>query len=433
MGFPRDLPLKVRFVAGVALMLLPMLGFAGAVEYLLHDHQQVIAQMVEETLHEKDPVVELDLAGRRLLGLVHRAVMQRQAGDRAQVQAAQNALDEAFRKVAGGPFAQNEEKESLRTAKAEWQVLKAASNDLLDRVEVLADSEILSGYDAIFQSYDRLEEHLHFVLTIANEEIGEHLGELNRIHRRIYLLTGVIFLASIAIVLAIGILLARSIILPVRMLQGGARELAAGNLDHRLPAPAGPRDELGELIGGFNRMADALQTSQLALRELAVRDSLTGLLNHRHFFRVLHEEFGRSSRYHRPLSMLMIDMDRFKEINDTRGHLAGDKVLREVGKSIADQIRQSDYACRYGGDEFAILLPETGKKTAFDFAARLQQLIGSRPTVLANDEEIRAGISIGVASFPEDADSANRLVAAADTALYRAKHEGRGRVCCPSS
>lgn len=164
------------------------------------------------------------------------------------------------------------------------------------------------------------------------------------------------------------------------------------------------------------------------LREQAAHDELTGTPNRREFDRRLLEEWQRSVRFQRPLSLVMMDLDRFKVINDTHGHPAGDEVLRHVARLLAGQIRQVDCLGRYGGDEFALLLVETDRASAEAAAARLRSLVAATPCHLAtNGLVIDVGISVGVAAWPDDADKIAALVAAADADLYASKR-GRAQI-----
>lgn len=167
--------------------------------------------------------------------------------------------------------------------------------------------------------------------------------------------------------------------------------------------------------------------------EMAVRDSLTGLLNRRRLHERLKEEISRSARYHHPLSLLMIDVDHFKRYNDTYGHQQGDELLRILAATLLQNVRQSDIVGRYGGEEFAVVLPETDKESAYILARRLCEVVADTPFPgYPGGLPEQCTISIGVASYPDDALSLSELVAAADEALYRAKRSGRNRVVVAS-
>lgn len=164
-----------------------------------------------------------------------------------------------------------------------------------------------------------------------------------------------------------------------------------------------------------------------ALRRLATRDQLTGLFNRREFERIMAEEEERSRRFGHPLSLLMIDIDRFKWINDTHGHPVGDAVLREVARRLAEEVRSVDRVARFGGEEFAVVLMEAGGEAAFEMARRVCAAIEREPVLVNETLPLNVTVSAGAASLPEDARTGESLVAAADKALYAAK--GAGRNC----
>ena len=165
------------------------------------------------------------------------------------------------------------------------------------------------------------------------------------------------------------------------------------------------------------------------LEEQARIDPKTRLFNVRHFAAVLAEELSRAQRFDRPVSLIMADLDLLREVNNTYGHLAGDAVLVEVADVFRAELREYDVAARFGGEEFAILLPETPADEARQIAERLREKVAARAVeVETSAEPIRVTISIGVASFPQDGTSPNELVHQADLAVYRAKLQGRNRV-----
>jgi len=165
-----------------------------------------------------------------------------------------------------------------------------------------------------------------------------------------------------------------------------------------------------------------LETLSRHLRSLAYRDSLTGLYNHRYFQEQLVHEVERAQRYGHQLSVLMLDVDRFKQVNDTYGHLMGDTLLSYVAQLVSAKVRSYDVAARYGGDEFAVILPETGQEKAIAVAEKLTRAISTgrhwQAALLGN---LGVGICYGVASFPDDGRTADDLLVCADRRLYGAK------------
>jgi diguanylate cyclase (GGDEF)-like protein len=184
--------------------------------------------------------------------------------------------------------------------------------------------------------------------------------------------------------------------------------------------------------------------------QLAATDGLTGMYNKRHIMTLLQDEMRRGERYSRPLAVLMMDIDYFKNYNDTYGHVQGDTLLAQMSMIIQESIRSTDRAGRYGGEEFIIVMPETDKEAAFSTAERIRQRIEMTPfpgkpkapdTLPASLSDcfpetaetwVRKTISIGVSCFPRDAHDLTSLVALADDALYQAKRAGRNRVIAAS-
>ena len=161
------------------------------------------------------------------------------------------------------------------------------------------------------------------------------------------------------------------------------------------------------------------------LHQIATRDVLTGLYTRRAFDDFLNTEISRSSRYSHSASLLLIDIDHFKRINDEYGHQAGDMVLQDIGKRLKNVSRNENYVCRYGGEEIVIILPETDQQSAEHCANRLKNEIGGRVFDITDNQSITVTVSIGIATYPVHADTGASLVSAADKALYKAKACGR--------
>ena len=165
------------------------------------------------------------------------------------------------------------------------------------------------------------------------------------------------------------------------------------------------------------------------LRQQVKRDSMTNLYNHQRFRELLQQELSRSERYGHPVSIIFLDIDHFKSVNDTYGHLAGDKVIKTIASCLRNELRESDQVARYGGEEFAIILPETEKEGAWDLAERLRKKIDSLKIGHENSY-IHSTMSFGIASLKPGAKvSLDESIKRADNALYQAKRQGRNRCC----
>lgn len=169
------------------------------------------------------------------------------------------------------------------------------------------------------------------------------------------------------------------------------------------------------------------------LSELVSTDVLTGLFNYRHFLTVIAQEIERSQRTGQPTALIMADADHFKRVNDKWGHEVGNQALKLIANAITHNVRKLDIACRYGGEEFVIILPSTGISTANQVSERIRKTIEQTPLIISTKEgdiTLNLTISLGFSLYSGDLkDSANKLIERADQQLYRAKQAGRNRVC----
>jgi len=177
----------------------------------------------------------------------------------------------------------------------------------------------------------------------------------------------------------------------------------------------------------LRRQLEEIEHLQVALQEQAIRDSLTGCFNRRYLDETLERELWRARREGYPLALVILDLDHFKQINDTYGHQAGDEALRELARSLQADIRHEDVLCRYGGEEFVILMPRMPLAVAAERAERWRTTIAEIRVRFGNFT-LAFTTSLGVAAYPEHGKMPDELTQAADLALYIAKHEGRNRV-----
>ncbi|RFC51642.1 MAG: Two-component response regulator [Verrucomicrobia bacterium] len=171
------------------------------------------------------------------------------------------------------------------------------------------------------------------------------------------------------------------------------------------------------------KLAETLE----ALRQLATRDQLTGMLNRREFDRILAEEEERSRRFGYPFSLVMLDIDHFKSVNDTHGHQVGDLVLQAVAARISGGLRTVDRVARFGGEEFALILMQADGSAVMETAKRACAAVAAEPIPIGPDQSLKITVSVGSAEMPANATTGAELVAAADKALYAAKSRGRNR------
>jgi diguanylate cyclase (GGDEF)-like protein len=220
----------------------------------------------------------------------------------------------------------------------------------------------------------------------------------------------------------------------LRKLLDVARRVQAGDLTARTGLPGG-REEVSRLGEAFDQMTQALQNRDAELqralretRELAITDPLTGLHNRRYLWELLGRELLKARRNRIPVAAILADIDHFKRFNDTWGHEAGDVVLKRVADVIREHVRGSDIGCRYGGEELAVILPDTTLEVAVERAERIRSGVAAVRLEYGGKPLDAITLSFGVAVFPQHAGDAEALLRAADQALYEAKKAGRNRV-----
>jgi diguanylate cyclase (GGDEF)-like protein len=234
-------------------------------------------------------------------------------------------------------------------------------------------------------------------------------------------------------------LLGLTLVRPLDRLTRGAAKVAAGDLEVDVPVLS--RGEVGYLTEVFNNMVtrlrqgreklaainETLRQKNEELHEISITDSLTALYNRKHLMETLDKEVARSERHKHTFALLVIDIDHFKEYNDTYGHLAGDEVLRRLAAVFKKSIRSCDYAARYGGEEFIVLLPEISAEDGVQAAERIRNQVAEKKFG-SNKKPIVVTVSVGVAAYPKNGKDPESVIKKADGALYKAKEHGRNRV-----
>lgn len=290
--------------------------------------------------------------------------------------------------------------------------LRRQERDLARRID--EDTLILSSYaSALTSDLDGL---------LAGQR--RHLGLLRWTQTLLILLAG----ATIgALLLAQSRLLDRQLLQRIDALR---RTMSSGTVDRRLLHADGRGDELEAMQVALARLLDRLTQQNLILEQQASTDPLTGLANRRRLFELLEHEVWRHRRLALPLTVLAIDVDHFKRINDSWGHSAGDRVLQGLADLLVAGVRKSDLVARCGGEEFLVVLFEAEGPGAMALAEQLRQTTAELAIDAAQESPttIHFSISIGIATL-HDGESVQALIDRADRALYRAKHEGRNRVC----
>lgn len=277
------------------------------------------------------------------------------------------------------------------------------------------------------------------VTILAERNRAEVYGAWTELRNMFLVFVG----ALVLIVAVLAFQMGRSIVVPLQRLIRAADRIADGDLEVRVAASR--NDELGHLTKVFDQMAErlrrshaeimaaneAMQRQNQMLETLSVTDSLTGLYNRSKLDAILTDQLARYQRTRRPFALLMLDIDHFKTLNDTYGHIAGDEILKKVANILLQSIRSIDYAARYGGDEFIIILMETSAHPAATTAERIRSQVGSLHYRI-NASTAPISVSIGIVEC-QPADTTTTVFARADNALYEAKRAGRNQTYCAAS
>ena len=246
----------------------------------------------------------------------------------------------------------------------------------------------------------------------------------------------------IIIVGGIAFYIGHSIVASLSFLIEGTKRILNGDLNVQINEVKA--DEIGQLTSSFNKMAENLRSSQaeiLAAHEamrkqnqqlqvLSITDSLTGLYNRNKLDAILSDQLARFERNHRPFSVLMMDIDHFKTFNDNYGHVIGDEILILVSQAISKSIRAVDFAARFGGDEFVVILTETDAASAVITAERIRAQAATNVNAQIKEVSISITLSIGIIQCEIDDETSKNILSRVDSALYKAKNSGRDRIYC---
>jgi len=416
--------LRQQIMLAVIAQMVPLLLLAGMGYFFFQKTSDLFEATWQEVFDGMMPIVHLNDDLHRAAMPVNDYLITGDPAERANYQSRASIIDNEFRALRekwrqDGDYPQVTQ--SLQQAQVQW----AAARELARKIFALPQNEggdsppasgLMRNFDsriyAAIEQLGNIHRQIHARLEAKRQQIT---GDKQRV--KVLIMT--MILSSVLASLSIVWFFSRRILVPLQIIEQGAEAFGAGNFGYRIELDT--KDELGRLVRVFNEMADRLE-------EVATRDGLTGLYNKKELLRLLDVELNRARRHHTPLSLMMLDLDHFKQINDAYGHQAGDLALRRAAELLTRHVRGIDHVGRYGGEEFCIVLPETSVNAALEIAERIRRNLESEPVQLGEKTVIRLAVSIGIAVFPEDATESEKLVACADAALYQAKREGRNRV-----
>lgn len=417
--------IRFRFLVAFVAMLLP-LAILGLTTFVSINHVvDAFTHVIEDPYAELDQVSGTQVAVSLALMPPNDYLINGDAKERAKFKRLSAQVEESFDKLQKlvGPV--HQEFGSVNAAREKWNLGRNQALALLATRNPIGNQKAALAMERMDRLFDSILEDLHAARLLANEEARDALAGARALRDDAVLKAGLAFVVGLTIAVLSGWLLMQSTVLPIQQLHQAVQHFGRGNLDQRVHI--NNKDELGKLASAFNDMASKVQQMTDTLTVESIHDSLTGALNRREFERQFQKLLEHSNRHNRPLTIAMLDLDYFKNVNDDYGHQTGDEFLKNFTRVVENNLRPGDVFARYGGEEFVIALPETDSNGARRVAERLRLLAGGAG-IRRNGKTIATSVSIGLSSFPVDGATTGELIAAADRALYGAKAAGRDRV-----
>lgn len=416
-----------RLGFGMASLILPLLLLTFSGYFLFHMAIGIVDESYQEVELRFVPVSMLQESLLRAVMPANDYLIHGNVDERSRFKILRIEVEQGFDRVQASPFQDSRRNDSIAKARLLWNEAARLSEEilLLDKAQGNpVGSRRMEEMDALVDdAYDQLE----YVCSAVVSELGSKHSMLHAISIKMGIVIAV-FVVLVTVIVFVGSVLIRSwIIAPLKMLESGAKEFTEGRLEHRITVNS--NDEIASVARTLNHMASELKRDRDILRSLSSHDQLTGLLNRKEFQRLLDLEIERSLRHGGELALLMIDVDRFKSVNDNYGHPVGDSVLRNIADRIFSSLRPNDVVARYGGEEFIVMLPETDAMGSVAISERLCAQMRESAIFTMQNIQLTVTVSVGIASYPADATTADEVISLADKALYAAKNAGRDRCC----
>jgi len=427
-GTPFDKSIRARFHFAMALALI---GIALVAAITLASNLvllQAFEHSVSEVNEEIAPSHRLETSLREAERLASLYVIARDASAPSKFSQVADQVDRQFHGISeylAHHSHHGDDYQRILRALVAWQEARdAAQSAFQSPPDTQGAADAVSRMVAVLNpAYSLISEFHHH----AEEEMAKELASGQNLVRWSLYATSVAVLLG-ALMLSLGaILLSRSILKPIARLREAADRLANNDFSYRVRL-RNDADELGYLGNTINGAAASLQELYQELERRSTHDGLTGVLNRTALEERLSVECTSAERHERPLSLLMLDIDFFKRVNDTYGHQAGDRVLQNIARVLNETTRPGDVVARYGGEEFAIILPEADTDEAMAIAQRLREAVETSWFDAPGSMRIAVTVSLGCATRAAHGASPEELVHLADKSLYLAKQQGRNRV-----
>nr|WP_306269533.1 GGDEF domain-containing protein [Pararhizobium sp. IMCC3301] len=386
---------------------------------------------VEETHLDISVISRIQESLREIDHLAYGYLFEGDQSAQFRFKAIEEQVDMQFHQLAEAErqFGSNEHahsKISLPVTNRAWQGVKAEMLNVFQNTPGTneANTKALARVHAVV---DPLYETISRYQKLSMQDMQTRLESAQFVGGRAFYAMLSAILIGLGLLIGMGLAVGRSVLRPITKLHEAAHKLVKKDFSHRVKL-RNTRDELGQLGRVLNIASATFQRLHRELELRATHDGMTGLFNRASFDEQLPQECEIADRHKRSLALLMVDIDFFKRVNDEHGHQTGDRVLQAIARLLSETTRPGDVVTRYGGEEFAIILPQSGEDSAMAMAERLRSAIENAVINYGTGEDIKVTVSIGCASRQSHTVTAEDLVKAGDAALYRAKEAGRNRV-----
>jgi diguanylate cyclase (GGDEF)-like protein len=418
----RRLSVRRRVMALIAVLLLPLAVLSAVSMIILNEQEMAFRDSVEESIHGLIPLTTLEYYLQQ--ALVDELLAESNDAVPGFAGLTRN-IDKSFSSIGVGMDGKDVPKEALKDAQESWLQARPAVRRLVQQVHTQHITDAATNLHTRKELEQATRDISQARMSLSNVlRVRYEKAAAQRKNQLYWLMWMWVITLTTAALLAIVFL--RSLLQPLQALTYAARRINEGQAGIRVDADG--RDELAVLANCFNRMTANWEATQANLKTEAIKDPLTGLLNRRGILSRLDAELARHKSNRQPLSVLAMDLDRFKLINDHYGHSMGDRALAWVADTMRGMLRENDHLGRHGGDEFIAVLPLTNHTKALEIAVRIDTAIREA----AAREAAYPEITIGVATMPEDGDSVQLLLEVADSRLYgRKRHRTKGDSAIP--
>lgn len=421
-----SLTIRNRLLLALAGMLLPLVILSVAIYVSLNQAVDTVQEILVEPIAEVNETMHLQ-------NLLYQAAMPANdylvhgdKNERIQFKQLEENIELQFSYVINDRDLQENQKNLLLLAYKDWTAAREMSLGILGLERPVGHrlgGKTMERMDVLFRNATDMVGQMHSNAEKALREGSNVTGQVKKSIERTIIF---VMVTGLTIMLIIEYLVVRSILQPVQKLEEGVHGVAKGDYNRQVSIDTD--DEFGRLAASFNEMANNLKKAHNELEQLSMQDGLTGILNRRALEQALKNETVRAQRFGKEFSLVIFDIDHFKNVNDSYGHLFGDDVLIAIIREIEKHIRPVDVFGRYGGEEFVIIMPETGIEGAAISTERLRIVLENMRLKDEHGQVVPVSASFGVSCLSEEVESESDLLELADKRLYHAKHEGRNMV-----